>query len=403
MKKLFTIALCFAAVGTMSAQKSVVDQAQKLAGKADKVAEARALIEQAKNNPETSGDVQTYYVAGKIEFDAYDNALKKQMINPNDESVNPLEMAGQLVNGYKEFAKALPLDSVPDAKGKVKAKYSKDMIGRLNGHFNDYFNAGGTFYNAQKYYPEAYEAFMIYGDMSKAPYATKAMQEIPDSIINTAYFNAGLSAYAGNALKESAAAFRKARLNNSDNPQNFIYEIACWQFIAGNDSTMEKTAAREIEEVARAGKDKFGISQPIFMNNLVNSLVLENRMDEAVQLIAAEIASHPDNAALYGLRGYVLDRKGDNAGSVADYRKAAEMADADFETLKNASKKIFKTGTEIWNTIEGPQPEKRNDVKVNYFEAAKKIAEKAKSIKADDSDIDYILENINYALETYFN
>lgn len=139
------------------------------------------------------------------------------------------------------------------------------------------------------------------------------------------------------------------------------------------------------------------------MNNLVNSLVLENRMDEAVQLIAAEIASHPDNAALYGLRGYVLDRKGDNAGSVADYRKAAEMADADFETLKNASKKIFKTGTEIWNTIEGPQPEKRNDVKVNYFEAAKKIAEKAKSIKADDSDIDYILENINYALETYFN
>ena len=55
------------------------------------------------------------------------------------------------------------------------------------------------------------------------------------------------------------------------------------------------------------------------------------------------------------------------------------------------------------NTIEGPQPEKRNDVKVNYFEAAKKIAEKAKAIKADDSDIDYILENINYALETYFN
>ena len=118
MKKLFTIALCFAAVGTMSAQKSVVDQAQKLAGKADKVAEARALIEQAKNNPETSSDVQTYYVAGKIEFDAYDNALKKQMINPNDESVNPLEMAGQLVNGYKEFAKALPLDSVLDARSR---------------------------------------------------------------------------------------------------------------------------------------------------------------------------------------------------------------------------------------------------------------------------------------------
>ncbi len=56
----------------------------------------------------------------------------------------------------------------------------------------------------------------------------------------------------------------------------------------------------------------------------------------------------------------------------------------------------------IWNNIEGNQPEKRQDVKVNYFEAAKSIAERAQALDPSDSDVNYILENINYALETYF-
>lgn len=191
-----------AAVGSMSAQKTVVAQAKKLSGKTDKIEEARALINQAIANPETANDVQTYYVGGKIEFDAYDDGLKKLMINPDDKSVNASEMSQQLVNGYKMFVKALPLDSLPDAKGQVKPKNSKDMYGKLFGHFNDYFNAGGTFYNEKKYYPQAYEAFMIYGDLAKHPNAPKDIQAIPDSVINTAYFNAGISAYAGNALDE---------------------------------------------------------------------------------------------------------------------------------------------------------------------------------------------------------
>lgn len=51
----------------------------------------------------------------------------------------------------------------------MKPKYSKDMIARINAHFDNYFNAGGEFYNAQKYYPEAYKAFMIYGDLLLTP------------------------------------------------------------------------------------------------------------------------------------------------------------------------------------------------------------------------------------------
>lgn len=403
MKKFLLFAMLFAATGSLFAQKNVVDQAAKLTGKSEKIADARELIKQASANPETQNDPRTYFVAGKIEFDAFDNAFKIQMINPKDPKVNPLEMSQQLINGYNQFMKALPLDSVPNAKGEVKPKYAKNIASILNGHFNDYFNAGGTFYNEKKYYPEAYDAFMIYGIMPSAPYATKEVKATPDSVANTSFFNAGLSAYAGNNLKAGANAFKHARLNNTDNVQNYIYEIACWQYLAQQDSTQSDLAKAAIKEIAEAGYKKFGVAQPLFLNNLINSFVMENKLDKAIEVIDGAISENPEKADLYGLRGYVNDRKGDDEASIVDYKKAAELPGADFETLKNAAKKIVKVGTQKWNNIEGASQAQRDDIKNNYFNYAKKITDRAKEINGSDPDLDYVIENINYALETFFN
>lgn len=404
MKKLLTLALCVAAAGSMCAQKQTVDQAAKLSGKIDQIGQARTLIQQAAVNPETANDARTYFVAGKIEFDAYDNALKKQMINPNDKEIDPVAMSEQLIYGYENFMKALPLDSVPNAKGEVKPKYSKDIVSKLNGHHNDYFNAGGTLYGEKKYYPEAYNAFMIFGCMPSLPFAEKNLKQIPDSVINTAFFNAGIAAYAGDKLPEAAKAFKAARRNGSDNPQNYIYEIACWQYLASKDSTMTEAAKNEIQEVALDGFKMFGISQPLFINNLVNSLVLDNKSDQAIALVTEEISKNPQSAALYGLRGFVYDRMGEDDNSVADYKMAASLPDVDRETLKNATKKLFRAGTNKLNDAAGASASVRNDIRDNYFVAAKNMAEKAKSMNegGDDSDLDYVIENIDYALSTYF-
>lgn len=133
MKKILTFALCLAAAGSISAQKQVVDQANKLAGKNDKITEARDLIKQAAANPETQNDARTYFVAGKIEFDAFDNSFKKQMINPKDPSVNPLEMGEQLLNGYQEFLKAcrstaFRTQRVRSNRNSQKTSHPKSMV-----------------------------------------------------------------------------------------------------------------------------------------------------------------------------------------------------------------------------------------------------------------------------------
>lgn len=406
MNRFLTIALCLAAVGTAGAQKANVDQANKLAGKPNELSNARNLIKQAMENPETANDARTYFVAGKIEFDAFDKATTAKMINPDDPTAKPAVMADELMNGYKYFLKALPLDSVPNEKGQVKPKYSKDILSKISGHANDFFTAGANYFNEKMYYPQAYEAFMVYGDLPASGMMGKASALIPQEQIGTAYFNAGLSAYSGNDVEKSAEAFKKARNAGYDQKEAYIYEIACWQTIAQKDEARTKEAQDHIMDVAKAGNEKFGIEEPIFINNMINSLVVDNKIDEALSQLNTVLAANPDNANLLGLRGYVYDRADNDDASEADYRKAADMANVDFETLKNASKKIFRVGTKKWDSIEGTSAEAaqaRKDVKTNYFDIAKSIAEKAEGMNPGDSDLQTLMESINYVLETYFN
>ncbi|MDE6444976.1 MAG: hypothetical protein K2K64_11250, partial [Muribaculaceae bacterium] len=252
----------------------------------------------------------------------------------------------------------------------------------------------------------AYEAFVTYGDLPASGMLGNLAKLIDPNQIATSYFNAGLSAYSGNEVEKAAEAFSKARTAGYAQPEAYVYEIACWQSVAQKDASREKEAQAKIFDVAKAGHEKFGLEQPLFINNMINSMVVDGKVDEALAQLNAIIEQNPQSAPLYGLRGYVYDREGKDVESEADYRKAASLDTVDFETLKNASKKIFRIGTNKWNEIEGASPEAaaaRQKVKSDYFEAAKAIAEQAKAMNADDADLRNVIESIDYALETYFS
>ena len=404
MKKIVSFALCGMVCMTAGAQKANVDQAKKLIGKTEKIEEARALIQQAMENPETADKALTYYTAGKIEWDAFDKDKMALTINPNNDKINPDEMGNMLINGYNYFVKMLPLDQLPNEKGQVKPAYTKEVLKKMREKTNDFFDAGAGFFNTKKYYPEAYDAFMIFGDMPDQPFFGENGQApvVADTVRATAYFNAGLAAWSGNKVPEASVAFRKARLNNYTGPEAYIYEIACWQNMSQNDSTMVDEAKDKIYEVAKSGFERYGMAQPIFLNNMINSMINSNQGPQALAEVDDAIAKYPDNANLYGLRGFINDRLGNEADSESDYRKAAAMPDVDFETLKNASRKIFRLGQTKWNDMEPGDTATKQMLKTDYFEAAKTMAEKAKELNPKDSDVDYILDNINYTLETYF-
>ncbi len=403
MKKLTLLALCIAAVGSMSAQKSAVDQAKALSGKFDKLEEARTLIGQALENPETANQAGTYFIAGKIEFDAYDNGLKNGMINPQDPSADPIAMGQELLKGYNYFLKALPLDSIPNEKGQIKPKHSKEIISKISGHTGDFFNNGAKLYEAKKYYPEAYESFFIYGDMPEIMKRLGAKPvELDSANRGQAYFNAGLAAYSGNEPVKSADAFRAARNMGYKDVNAYIYEIACWQAVSQRDSTMNDIAKDRIMSVARDGNALFGMEQPIFLNNMINSMVQDGQLKESIDEINSLMQRYPDNADLYGLRGFVYNRMDNDDQSVADYVKAASLPGVSYEILKTGAAKLYRVGTQKYNELDQTDREGRMALKAKYFEPAKAMADKAKAMPEKDGDIDYLLESIDYALDSHF-
>ena len=398
MKKLIALSLCGLAMVSAGAQKANVDQAKKLAGKTDKIEEARSLIKEAIANPETSGQAATYYVAGKIEWDAFDKDALIQMASPD--KVSPIEMGNELLNGFNYFVQVFPLDQIPNEKGKVDPKYTKELQKKIAEKQPNFWDAGANFYQ-EKQYPKAYEAFMIYGDMPDMEVLGAQKPEVPDTTRALAYYYAGLSAWSANELDNAAKAFKMARNHNYTQPDAYIYEIATWQNIEQQDTAREKEAMKAIYEASQVGYDRFGISQPLFLNNMVNSLINSNREADGLALVDQAIQQYPDNAQLYGLRGFVNDRIGNSDAAEADYRQAASMPDVDYETMHNAVRKILRTGQEKWNEIELGDPDivaKKQHIRSEYFEEAKKMAQKAKGLTEDPSDMDYLIDSIDYQL-----
>ncbi|MCM1377297.1 MAG: hypothetical protein NC097_03175 [Clostridium sp.] len=401
MKKLLTFALCFLAIAGASAQKAKVDEAKKLGGK--DLPAARALIKEAIFNSESANDPYTYFTAGQIEWDAYDKANNMLMIDPNSDKVDKSVMPTQLMNGYEYFMQMLPLDQQPNEKGQVKPKYTKKVLGEIESHHENFFREGANAFNAQKFYPEGYKLFMIYGDMPTMPEFSKKLANFPDSVRATSYYNAGLAAWSASQVKDAIKAFEKARKAGYDQPEAYIYEIAGWQNLAQNDSTLGDKSEQAIMEIATAGYKQFGLSQPLFINNMVNTMMNNGKDAEALALLNDLLAQHPENADLYGLRAFIYDRMGNADASEADYRKATTLDGVTYDILKVAANKLIRVGTEKWNVVDPTDRAAKTNIRDNYFKAAQELLERAKQMKPEgDGDLNYLIDTVNYALDTYF-
>lgn len=405
MKKLLILALCAAAAGGANAQKAAVDGAKKLAGKVDKIEEARKMIGEAMQNPETANQVNTYIVAADIELKAYDKAKKDLGLNAQNSDPAQLEMMDSyLLKAYPILEKAATL-----ANGNAKAL--GDVQSRMQKYAPEYWQAGADLFNAQKF-PGAYDAFMAYGDIPGLDYMQGKIV-VGDDVRSTSYYNAGLSGWSVPDLPKAAEAFKKARLTGYPEPQAYIYELACWQNMMQNDSTLTAQGQQSIYDCSEAGYNKFGMDQPVFLNNMINVLVERGQENQAIAKLTDLINTNP-NPALYGLRGFVNDRLEKDDESLKDYFEAVAYDNADYETILNAAKKIYRTGAEKWNAIEGTSPnaaELRRDVRNNYFEYTKALTDRATALakaanaekpgSVNTSQLEYLIEQVDYALENF--
>ena len=391
MKRLLlTVALCVAASSASFAQKKAVKEAQGIA-KGDKAdfTEARALIKGALENPETKDDAQAWYVAGFIEDQQFSAERTKQILGQQPNEPVMYEALGAILPYFK---KAYELDQLPNEKGKIKPKYSKDIKSILGAEHVYFFN-GGAYYFDQKDYKKAYDFFNQYLEISELPMFEGTQTAEKDSTFMTVQFYAAVAA---TQLQDSPIAIKALeRAKSSDFRLNDVYQYLSYEYKQAGDSV---NYVKTLEE----GYAKFP-NEEFFLMSLIDAYIQSSQNEKAISYLNTAIAQKPSDSQLYHALGIVYET------GIKDYAKAEETFKKALEVNPESVESMSALGRIYYNQAVNKQGEANmiNDSKKyqeeltiakDLFKQALPYFQKAHEMKPSESEYMVALRGIYYNL-----
>ena len=387
---LLIIGLCLATTVGF-AQKAAVSGAERLSKdqKSD-INEARNLIKGAMSNAETKDDPNTWFVAGQIEDAQFNRENTKQLMGqaPNE----PL-MYEALANALPFFKKAYELDQLPNAKGKVAPKYTKNIKGILSANHIYFMNAGGYYFD-ERNYQKAYDMFENYIEITNLPLFAGDKTAVKDSNFMMAQFYSGAVATMLNNHELAVKSLSRAK----DTPfrQYDIYTYLTYEYDQQKDSVnLEKT----LDEGMRLFPDS-----SFFMFNLINTYIYSDRNDQAVNLLTAAIAKNPTDPELYNALGSVYESGYEDFIKAEEcYNKSLELDPENPASHSNFGRIYYNQGIgklNDANTINDVQ--EYNAIKETALDLLRKglpYFEKAHQLDPSNFDVMIGLRGIYYQLE----
>ena len=329
---LLTVALCIAASASV-AQKKVVNEAQSIAkGSNADFGEARTLIKGALENPETKDDAKTWYVAGFIEDQQFNAERAKQILG---QQPNEPVMYEALYGILPYFQKAYELDQLPNEKGKVKPKYTKDIKSILSANHVYLFNGGAYYFDKQEY-KKAYDFFNQYVEISELPMFAGTQTAEKDSTFMTVQFYAAAAASLAKDSRLAIAALERAK--NTPYRQYDVYQYLCYEY--GEARTAQDSVM--LEKTFEEGMQVFPDSA-FFLNNLINTYIYSNRNEKALEMLNVAIQKNPNDANLYNVMGRVYET------GLKDYANAEKNFQIALEKDPNLTDALSNIGRIYYN------------------------------------------------------
>ena len=301
-------------------------------------------------------------------------------------------MGNSILSGYEYALKALPLDSVADKKGKIKTKYSKDLVKMVAGHYNDYDYAGRYLYNSKKW-PEAYKAWEVYFAVPEDARFAKEMKVDPDSILAE---NAYLMGYVASQMEDwekSMKAFDKAIALGSKDKGMFHQAM----YVAKMNQNMDK-----LYDYAQKGYAAIGTADPIFFQLTIEGKLRNKQYDEAMALLNKALADEPQNPVYNIAMGTLYEEQGDKDKALECYRKAAQFDPKNGDAFYNIGRVLAEKSDAISENAGSKITEteykkiEREQINPLRKEAAENF-EKAYQLNESPNALQY-LKNIYYVL-----
>ena len=228
-------------------------------------------------------------------------------------------MAGEdALKAYECYLKANELDQLPDAKGKVKPKFTKKIATGVSNIYRYYLlvNYGVEKQKTQEW-SKAYNALNTHVLIPDLPFML--VNELPIINKDTAYYEikyfAAQFAWANEDSEKAISILEE--IKDKDYNNNAVYMLLCQYYLDSKDtlnyvSTLEKGLAKFPNEF-------------YYLGNLINHYVFGGQPQKATELLDKAIANDPNNAQLYSVRGSMLEVLEDIDGAMANFDKAIEL------------------------------------------------------------------------------
>lgn len=322
MKKLSLLGIgLFTSVAAFAQADVVKNVEHMLKGSNPDYVKAFEEIQPALTNPETANTMMPWYLAGKAAIGIYEKGFIQESTGASLDAAGKRQTGKALVDAYNAYFKAIPLDSVPDAKGKIKPKKSKDMLKELAGMYPQLRNAGIFLLQAQDY-DGAYDAWELFVNVPTNPIFGKlAPVAESDSLVGQIEYYQGIAKLSKNDAETALDKFQSAINHGYQDIDLYRYAVESARRVDDN-ATMY--------ELAEKGYELYGTQDILFIGQLINHKLESNSYDEAFALVNEAIGdTDPDNTAmlsqLYGVKGVIDDQNNDYEGALMDLTKAIEL------------------------------------------------------------------------------
>jgi tetratricopeptide (TPR) repeat protein len=285
---------------------------------------------------------------------------------------------------------------MPNEKGKVKPKYSKDIKTILGSNLQKLFNGGAYFFD-QRDYKKAYDYFNQYMDVTNLPMFEGTPTAAKDTAFMTVQFYAAVAATQLDDSKTAIAALERAK--DTDYRRYDVYSYLCYEYEQARDTVnLEKTLA--------AGHEIFPDSA-YFLNSLINIYVYTNRNDkalEALNLAASKQTNDKQLANVYNVLGYVYETgMKDYANAEKNFKLALEKDPTLVEAMASLGRVYYNQGAnkrnEADNITDTKQYQEQINIAKDFFKQALPYFKQAHEAKPEEMEYMIVLRNIYYTLD----
>lgn len=326
------------------------------------------------SNPLVQSNAYVWYVSVSAKKAAIDAENRKRAEGAEFDEALLYEYTYALGN---ELVNCEKYDNLPDAKGKVKPKYTDFINTTYAQEFGQFYNAGAYYYGNEDY-AKSYDLFKMFIDACDKLYEAGML---PKDTVNVpvAAYNMSLSGMQLKDYEKVLSHIDLAMQNEQMAPSAFRYKAVA-HLELGDTATWVNDC---IEGAKTFPED------PYFYQSLIQYYDSRNESDKLNALADDLIASDPSNPFFVYLKGYIAHQKSDIDTAIEWYEKTLKV-DSNYESALNNLSRCYLSKAQDYASAQASvkvtdkkKLAKDKEILNGYYNQALPLLEKLRELKPD--------------------